>query len=125
MKFNISYEANSVPQTILVEANSRLSAERYFLSKFPGVEICETRVAAGGDEEPGVETLVVPADFKEGEQRGLKKTCVSMRCPFIWFCRDYHLEMDRPDGCVTQDRIVEAALRLTRERQNKVRKGRG
>lgn len=123
MKFNISYEANSVRQTIFVEANSRASAERYFLSKFPGVKIFATRVAVSDDEKPGKLTLIVPLDFKDGESRPLKKTCVSMNCPFIWFCKEYHLETDRADGCKTQDRILEAALRLAKEQAKKRKKG--
>lgn len=44
------------------------------------------------------------------------QTCVSMDCPFIDVCKNYSLFADRT-GCKTQDRIVEAALRLEKKRK--------
>lgn len=37
------------------------------------------------------------------------KTCVSINCPFINFCKDYNLKLDRETGCTTKSKIVAAA----------------
>lgn len=40
------------------------------------------------------------------------KTCVSLDCPFIPYCKDYNFKVDRTGGCKTQEKIVEQAKRL-------------
>ena len=52
------------------------------------------------------------------------KTCVSMNCPFISYCKDYSLTADRGDRCITQERIVRAAKSLE-SRINKYAKNKG
>lgn len=43
------------------------------------------------------------------------KTCVSMNCPFISFCKDYNFLVDRSEGCATQNKILTAAHRLEKK----------
>ena len=42
----------------------------------------------------------------------MKITCVSLNCPFIWYCKNYSLEKDHTNGCGTHGKLMEAALRL-------------
>lgn len=45
------------------------------------------------------------------------KTCVSIECPFIHYCKDYNFLVDRGNGCSTQREIMEAAEKLKRQRR--------
>lgn len=40
-------------------------------------------------------------------------TCASMNCPFIHYCRHYHLTKDRGDRCETQEAIIKRARAIT------------
>ena len=46
-------------------------------------------------------------------------TCASMNCPFINYCRHYHLTKDRGDRCETQEAILRAARGITHPRSRK------
>ena len=47
------------------------------------------------------------------------KTCVSIDCPLISYCKHYSLNVDRSQGCETQKRIVRAAQKLTQQKGGK------
>lgn len=51
------------------------------------------------------------------------KTCVSIQCPFIAFCKQYNNNYDRSDGCETQQMIVDKAVRLQKAERHKVHGG--
>lgn len=53
------------------------------------------------------------------------KTCASMNCPFINYCRHYHLTKDRGDRCETQEAILRAARRITRTHSQKAERSTG
>ena len=40
-------------------------------------------------------------------------TCVSMKCPFIGYCKDYNFLVDRGEKCDTMARLVRAAKAAT------------
>ena len=44
-------------------------------------------------------------------------TCVSMDCPFIWYCNQYNFEVDRGDHCEHQDEILRRAKLLEKYRR--------
>ena len=50
------------------------------------------------------------------------ETCVSINCPFISIYNQYNFLVDRTGGCDTQDRILEAADRLMKEKALELRK---
>ena len=33
-------------------------------------------------------------------------TCVTLECPFIWYCNQYNFEVDRGDGCEHMEQIL-------------------
>lgn len=37
------------------------------------------------------------------------KTCVSMNCPFIDYCKDYNFLVDRGEKCETKERLIRSA----------------
>lgn len=45
------------------------------------------------------------------------KTCVSIECPFMWYCKDYNFLVDREGGCKTQDQILQQAEKLKKQRK--------
>lgn len=49
------------------------------------------------------------------------KTCVSMNCPFIHYCKFYNFLVDRGDGCDTQKKIMESAERLKKQKRKEGR----
>ena len=60
---------------------------------------------------------IAPIDQMEIE--GAMKTCASIQCPFIAYCKQYSNNHDRSDGCKTQRLIIDQAMRLQKtERQN-------
>lgn len=52
------------------------------------------------------------------------KTCVSIDCPFISFCKAYNFLVDRSDGCDTQNSILKAAEKLAPRKSTRHRKSR-
>ena len=46
------------------------------------------------------------------------KTCVSMKCPFIPYCKHYNFKVNHEGGCKTQDNILKAASTLTKNTKN-------
>lgn len=46
------------------------------------------------------------------------KTCCSINCPFIPFCKDYNFTIDRKDGCETQSLILQRAEKLKKQQEN-------
>lgn len=46
-----------------------------------------------------------------------KKTCVSINCPFIRYCKDYNFLVERNGGCKTQEAILYGAEKLRKERK--------
>lgn len=45
------------------------------------------------------------------------KTCVSIECPFILYCKKYNCEVDRTGGCKVQDNIMTLAKRLEKKQK--------
>lgn len=45
------------------------------------------------------------------------KTCVSMECPFLMYCKDYNFLVDREAGCKTQDALMRGAERLKKQKK--------
>lgn len=45
------------------------------------------------------------------------KTCVSLECPFIWYCNQYNYLIDRGDHCDHQDQILRQAKKLEKIRR--------
>lgn len=40
-------------------------------------------------------------------------TCVSIECPFIWYCKEYNYLVERKDGkCEHQEQILRQAKKL-------------
>lgn len=50
------------------------------------------------------------------------KTCVSMECPFIHYCKEYNFLVDREGGCSAQKAILQGARKIERERRKEGRK---
>ena len=44
-------------------------------------------------------------------------TCVTLDCPFIWYCKEYNFTVDRGDHCDHQDQILRQAKRLEKQRK--------
>ena len=44
-------------------------------------------------------------------------TCVSIDCPFIWYCNQYNFEVDRGDRCEHMENILTKAKRLEKLRR--------
>lgn len=45
------------------------------------------------------------------------KTCVSIECPFIHYCKAYNFLINLEGGCPTQKAILEAAEKLKKQRR--------
>lgn len=52
------------------------------------------------------------------------KTCVSINCLFIGFCKDYNNEIDRSNGCKMQEWIISRADEH-RKREHKAKRNAG
>ena len=48
---------------------------------------------------------------------GIKNTCVTLDCPFIWYCNQYNFEVDRGDRCEHMESILVKAKRLEKIRK--------
>lgn len=47
----------------------------------------------------------------------LENTCVTLDCPFIWYCKEYNFLVDRGQHCEHQDQILLQAKRLMKQRR--------
>lgn len=48
-------------------------------------------------------------------------TCVSMKCPFILYCKHYNFTVDRTGGCEVQKQILGAAKELIDKQEGRKR----
>ena len=46
-----------------------------------------------------------------------ENTCVTLDCPFIWYCNKYNFEVDRGRHCEHQDQILRQAKLLMKQRK--------
>lgn len=49
------------------------------------------------------------------------KTCLAVKCPFIWYCKNYSLDEDHANGCETQAKIMEAAGNLAKRNKTEAK----
>ncbi|MGN0568814.1 MAG: hypothetical protein ACI4JR_09530 [Acutalibacteraceae bacterium] len=114
-QYNISYQQNSVYQTILVDAKDEAHAKAYFESHKPTAEIIGCKVATSEDQRPGKPVLTVPEGWEAPEQKEEpKRTAEEVTAGIINFFEDNEdiyteamEELDSYNGYLGDDRYYD------------------
>lgn len=48
-------------------------------------------------------------------------TCITLDCPFIWYCKEYNYLVDRGDSCEHMEQIIKKAKRFDMRRRKNER----
>jgi len=69
-----------------------------------------------------MKSLTSGRKIKEGNvyKEDIMNTCVSLNCPFIYYCNKYNFLVDRGLKCNIQDEIIKASEKCKKENKKKV-----